>query len=78
VSCTQLDDSLFAFEPNAQVLCHFNETAQTIWRRCDGDRSIADLIRELCEVFAADESVIREDILNCLQDWVECGWVDVA
>jgi pyrroloquinoline quinone biosynthesis protein D len=42
--------------------------AYEILRRCDGSRSLAQVIDELAEAFAADRAVIEEDVQAMLAD----------
>ncbi len=43
-----------------------NETAHEIVRRCDGKKTIADLLAELASEFAVDEATLRDDVLENL------------
>jgi pyrroloquinoline quinone biosynthesis protein D len=40
--------------------------ASEILRRCDGTRSVADIIDELAVVFTADRAVIAQDVTDML------------
>jgi pyrroloquinoline quinone biosynthesis protein D len=40
--------------------------ASEILRRCDGTRSVAEIIDELAAVFAADRAVIAQDVTDML------------
>jgi pyrroloquinoline quinone biosynthesis protein D len=42
--------------------------ASEILRRCDGTRSVADIIDELAAVFAADRAVIAQDVTDMLME----------
>ena len=42
--------------------------ASEILRRCDGTRSVADIIDELAAVFSADRAVIEHDVTDMLTD----------
>jgi coenzyme PQQ biosynthesis protein PqqD len=42
--------------------------ASEILRRCDGTRTIADIIDELAAVFSADRAVIAQDVTDMLTD----------
>ena len=45
--------------------------ANEILRRCDGKRAVADIIDELAVVFAADRSVIAQDVTEMLRELAE-------
>jgi pyrroloquinoline quinone biosynthesis protein D len=44
--------------------------AHEILRRCDGSRSVAQIVNELAVVFVADRAVIEGDVLEMLADLV--------
>jgi pyrroloquinoline quinone biosynthesis protein D len=43
-----------------------NETAHTIVRRCDGVRSIADIIDQLADEYGVNHEALQADVLECL------------
>jgi pyrroloquinoline quinone biosynthesis protein D len=57
-------DPVLLFPEGLLVL---NATAHEIVRRCNGEISIAELIRQLTEEFDAGEEVLRSDILENLE-----------
>jgi pyrroloquinoline quinone biosynthesis protein D len=57
-------DPILLFPEGLLVL---NATAHEIVRRCDGEISITELIRQLTEEFDASEEVLRNDILENLE-----------
>lgn len=44
--------------------------ASEILRRCDGSRSVAQIVDELAAVYVADRAVIAEDVADLLADLV--------
>jgi pyrroloquinoline quinone biosynthesis protein D len=42
--------------------------ASEILRRCDGTRSVSEIIDELAVVYAADRTVIAQDVTDMLQE----------
>jgi pyrroloquinoline quinone biosynthesis protein D len=42
--------------------------ASEILRRCDGKRTVADIVDELAVLFAADRSVIEQDVTDMLTE----------
>lgn len=45
-----------------------NETGKDIWNKLDGRRSLSDVIRELVHEYAADESVIGNDVVGLVEE----------
>jgi len=56
-------DPVLLFPEGLLVL---NATAHEIVRRCDGQTSIAEMIRQLTDEFDAGEETVRNDILENL------------
>jgi pyrroloquinoline quinone biosynthesis protein D len=42
--------------------------ASEILQRCDGKRSVADIIDELAVVYTADRAVIEQDVIDLLKE----------
>jgi len=57
-------DPVLLFPEGLLVL---NATAHEIVRRCDGKKTIAEIIRELADEFDASEDVLHNDILENLE-----------
>lgn len=57
-------DPVLLFPEGLLVL---NETAHEIVRRCDGQTSIAELLRQLSDEFDADEDILRADVFENLE-----------
>jgi len=57
-------DPVLLFPEGLLVL---NATAHEIVRRCDGESTVAEIIRPLAEEFDAGEEVVRNDVLENLE-----------
>lgn len=49
-------------------LLHLSETAQEILIRCDGHKTIANIVSDLAKEYEADSESLRKDVLDCLND----------
>lgn len=58
------------------ALYTLNETGREIWRRLDGQKSIEDLVGELCDEFDAEKEVIRNDVCGLLEELVKLKMVE--
>jgi hypothetical protein len=63
-----LDDELLVYDLAGDTALHLNETAALVWRRCDGTRTVAELITlvrlELGEAVDADVVLMALDNLS--------------
>jgi coenzyme PQQ biosynthesis protein PqqD len=49
-------------------LLYLSETAHEILKRCDGRKTISNIISELAEEYEADSDSLRKDVLDCFED----------
>ena len=54
-----------------------DEIAVQIIRRCDGERSVADIVDDLSENFDADRSEVRADVIDFLRDLADKRVLDL-
>jgi pyrroloquinoline quinone biosynthesis protein D len=52
-----------------------DEIAQVILARCDGERSIDTLCRELALEFAAPQEIIQADVMEMLAGMIDRGFI---
>ena len=45
-----------------------NDTASALWALCDGQTTVAEIVRAATHLFGASESTIEADIRNALED----------
>ena len=47
---------------------YLSETAQEILSRCDGSKTMADIVSALAADYEVDPGTLRQDVLDCLSD----------
>ena len=47
---------------------YLSETAQEILSRCDGSKTMADIVSALAADYEVDPETLRQDVLDCLSD----------
>jgi hypothetical protein len=52
-----LDTDVLLYEPTRRTMIRLNESAATVWRLCDGSRSLADLIALLSDAYPTTSAV---------------------
>lgn len=57
-----IDNQLVLFQPGHTAVCRLNETAALIWKLCDGDRSVADIIYLLSDLYPDETPHIDRDV----------------
>lgn len=59
-----------------QRIFALNSTAADIWEKLDQPKTVEELIEFLKNEYSADESVIRSDVENILQEFLQAGFLE--
>lgn len=73
-----LDGEALLFDPAQRRLVHCNETAALVWRLCDGQRSVGEIVQLLVEAYpdAADE--VPQDVQRVLTQLLDADAIHLA
>jgi len=55
-----------------------DDTSVEILNLCDGERSIGGIVGALCQKYAAERELIRNDVIALLQDLADKGYLTVS
>ena len=64
----EVDDELFICSPNGETMHTLRDVAADIWRACDGQNSVGDIVQLLVEAYEVDPETLRADLAACLAD----------
>lgn len=73
-----LDGELLLFHPSSETILHTNETGALVWRLCDGQRSVAEIVAVLTAVYPEAAADIAQDVPELLAQFAHQGaitWV---
>jgi pyrroloquinoline quinone biosynthesis protein D len=73
-----LDTEALVVDVTAGTLYPLNSVAARIWALCDGERTIAQIVRSLADEFDADEELIRRDAERFIDDLTTARLVEIA
>jgi pyrroloquinoline quinone biosynthesis protein D len=48
-----------------------DDVSVDILKRCDGKRSICEIVNELAEVYSGDRETITSDVTEFIQEWLD-------
>lgn len=65
-----LDGELLLYHPTHNKSFYLNENAAMIWKLCDGENSVADIIDILIEAFPDAKDQMEIDVINALDEFV--------
>jgi len=56
----EVDDELLVYDEDRDLACRLNRTSAIVWRACDGERTVTDLLRLLADELGgvADEDLV--------------------
>ncbi|MCI5220966.1 MAG: PqqD family protein [Candidatus Electrothrix sp. LOE2] len=67
----RIDNEVTVYHPTFTTSLYLNETGGLIWELCDGQRSTADIIDILGEIYQENRRQIAEDVMNIIARLVE-------
>ena len=71
-----LDDNVALYDEVGQLLIMLNSSAAAVWERCDGTRTLDEIVGELAEAHADDDAgAIAEDVWLTVRKLAELGLV---
>ncbi len=71
----ELDGELLLFHPSSETILHTNETGSLVWRLCDGQRSVGDIVETLTAVYPEASADIAQDVPDLLNQFAGQGAV---
>ena len=69
----ELDNELLLYHPTKTTTVYMNETASIIWRLCDGERTVAEIIELVKDSYPEAGSSVESDIEATLERFREHG-----
>jgi hypothetical protein len=55
-----------------------NATASDVWRLCDGEQTLDEIVDLLASAYQGDAAVIRPDVEKTIAELVEAGFLPSA
>jgi len=69
------DDCALLFDPDRGSVQLLNRTAVEIWKRLDGQRSLAEILSSLDEIFTGVDEAAQEQVVQLARSLVDLGAV---
>ena len=66
-----LGDEYLFYDASGEQVHVLNGLAREIYLLCDGDHSVADLVKDIVDRYDVDEAVARRDVDDLLQKLIE-------
>ena len=72
---TEFDDDLSLYLPKSETVAVLNATASDVWRLCDGDLTVDDVVAALAKAYGVAEASIAEEVVQVVDDLTEKGFL---
>ncbi len=73
-----IDDELLLFHPATTRIVYCNATAGLIWRLCDGERTVGEMIALLAEAYPEAAATLAADVEKALEQLCACGAISLT
>jgi len=71
-----LDGEVVLLHPARNIIVHSNATATLIWKLCNGQNTVEDIIRILGAAYPDARAQIKKDVPETIQKLMEQGVLD--
>ncbi len=68
---------IIALHQTQEKVFKLNPTAAYIWEHCDGKKTVAQLVKNLCNEFSVDEATAMKDTLAFIENMKDKNLLDV-
>lgn len=67
----EIDGEILLYSPSSTRSVYLNSTASLIWRLCDGNQSVGQIIDQLKQAFPDASNNIEQDVTRSIELFVE-------
>ena len=70
---TEVRGDISLYDAHREQVMVLNATASDVWRLCDGEQTLNQIVDLLATAYGADEAVIRRDVEHTIEQLVNEG-----
>lgn len=59
----EMGEDVLLYQPSTAKAIQLNESSRIVWQLCDGERSVGEIIDQICRVYPDQAAQIAEDVL---------------
>lgn len=71
-----IDGEALVVSPRDSLVYPLNEAATRIWELLDGKRTVSEITSIICDEFDGNETMIRNDTLDFIENLLKAGLVN--
>jgi|HubBroStandDraft_5_1064220.scaffolds.fasta_scaffold928030_2 hypothetical protein len=72
-STVDFDEKVVIYDENDHCMLVLSASAGQIWDRCDGSRSLDQIVVELAELYRVDPMLVRDDVWSTVSKLTSLG-----
>lgn len=72
---TEIDDEVSLYNPHDDSVLVLNLTASDVWRLCDGEQTLEEIVELISRTYRVKADSIREDVAAAVSEFVQAGFV---
>lgn len=72
---TEVRGDISLYDARREQVMVLNATASDVWRLCDGEQTLDQIVDLLVSAYGADPNVIRTDVERTIEQLVEEGFL---
>ena len=74
----EIDGELLLYSPSSTRSVYMNSTASIIWRLCDGNQNVGEIIELLKEAFPEAADKIEQDVVDSISLFKQNGAIELV
>ena len=80
VSCRmeELDDEVLLYNPANNKTLYINKSASIIWQLCNGEQSVAEIIKMIQDAYPGNEEELQKDIMATMKELADNEAVTIS
>ncbi len=72
---TEIEDEISLYNPHDESVLVLNLTASDVWRLCDGEQTLEEIVELISRAYGVNADSIREDVAAAISEFVQAGFV---
>jgi hypothetical protein len=74
----EVGSELLVLDQQQESLNQLNSTAAWVFARCDGSRTLDELLAELMQTYDVPHEIAHQDLLSVLRELADLGLIELA
>jgi len=72
---TEIDDEISLYNVQDESVIVLNITASDVWRLCDGEQTLDEIVGMISRAYGVREDQIREEVSVTVEQFIDAGFL---